>query len=130
VLVVEDDPDLARVMTTSLQGLGLRTYHTASGCEAVRLCEQHEPNLIVLDLGLPDVDGFAVVKSLRRKSALRHVPLLVYSALDLASADQSRLRLGTTEFLTKSRCSLDDFEDHVIRLLGTVATTKGSQNAA
>jgi PAS domain S-box-containing protein len=130
VLVVEDDADLARVMTTSLQGLGLRTYHTASGCEAVRLCEQHEPNLVVLDLGLPDVDGFAVVESLRQKPALRDVPLLVYSALDLGTADQSRLRLGTTEFLTKSRCSLTDFEDRVIRLLATAATTKDSQNAA
>ena len=130
VLVVEDDIDLARVMTTSLQGLGLRTFHTASGCEALRLCEQQEPNLIVLDLGLPDVDGFAVVKSLRKRPALRHVPLLVYSALDLGSADQSRLRLGTTEFLTKSRCSPTDFEAHVIRLLGTVTTVKDSQNAA
>jgi PAS domain S-box-containing protein len=125
VLVVEDDLDLARVMTTSLQGLGLRTFHTASGCEAVRLCEQEEPSLIVLDLGLPDVDGFAVVKSLRQRPALRDVPLLVYSALDLGTADQSRLRLGTTEFLTKSRCSLTDFENHVIALLGT-----DSENAA
>jgi PAS domain S-box-containing protein len=130
VLVVEDDIDLARVMTTSLQGLGLRTFHTASGCEAVRLCEQHEPSLIVLDLGLPDVDGFAVVKSLRKHPALRGIPLLVYSALDLSSADQSRLRLGTTEFLTKSRCSLSDFENHVIGLLGAAAARKDSPNAA
>jgi PAS domain S-box-containing protein len=130
VLVVEDDLDLARVMTTSLQGLGLRTFHTASGCEAVRMCEQEAPSLIVLDLGLPDVDGFAVVKSLRQRPALRDAPLLVYSALDLSSADQSRLRLGTTEFLTKSRCSLTEFENQVIALLGTVPARNGSQNAA
>jgi PAS domain S-box-containing protein len=130
VLVVEDDVDLARVMTASLQNLGLRTFHTASGNEAVRLCDEHQPSLIVLDLGLPDVDGFAVVHLLRQRPALRHVPLLVYSALDLGSADQSRLHLGPTEFLTKSRCSLADFEAHVVRLLGTVTTTKDSQNAA
>jgi PAS domain S-box-containing protein len=130
VLVVEDDVDLARVMTASLQNLGLRTFHTARGNEAVRLCDEHEPSLIVLDLGLPDVDGFAVVHLLRQRPALRHVPLLVYSARDLGSADQSRLRLGPTEFLTKSRSSPADFEAHVIRLLGTVIATKDSQHAA
>jgi PAS domain S-box-containing protein len=130
VLVVEDDLDLARVMTATLQHLGLRTFHTASGNEAIRLCNEHEPRLLVLDLGLPDLDGFAVVHQLRQQPALRDVPLLVYSALDLGKADQSRLRLGPTEFLTKSRCSLADFEALVIRLLGTVTTRKDSQNAA
>ncbi|HEX7680276.1 MAG TPA: ATP-binding protein, partial [Thermoanaerobaculia bacterium] len=130
VLVVEDDTDLARVMTTALQGHGLRTFHTASGSEAVRLCLQHEPSLIVLDLALPDLDGYEVVRSLRESETLRHVTLLVYSALDVGNADQSRLRLGTTEFLTKSRCSLADFEAQVVRLLGTVRNAKDSQHAA
>ncbi|HXA17393.1 MAG TPA: ATP-binding protein [Thermoanaerobaculia bacterium] len=130
VLVIEDDTDLARVMTTALQRHGLRTFHTASGIEAVRLCMQHEPSLIVLDLGLPDLDGYEVVRSLRESEALRSVPLLVYSALDVGSADQSRLRLGTTEFLTKSRCSLADFEAQVVRLVGTVTNEKDSQHAA
>jgi PAS domain S-box-containing protein len=130
VLVVEDDVDLARVMTASLQNLGLQTRHTANGCAAVRLCERIQPMLIVLDLGLPDIDGFSVIKTLRRRPNLRDVPLLVYSARDLGSADQARLRLGPTEFLTKSRCSPADFEAHVVRLLGTLPATKDSQNAA
>jgi CheY-like chemotaxis protein len=130
VLIVEDDADLARVMTTALQSRGLRTIHTASGAEALRLCHQHEPSLIVLDLGLSDLDGFAVVNALRQSPTLRHVALLVYSALDVGSADQSRLRLGTSEFLTKSRCSLADFERHVVRLLASVTSAKDAQHAA
>lgn len=129
ILIVEDDTDLARVMTTALQRRGLRTFHAASGSEAIELCRQHEPSLIVLDLGLPDVDGFAVVRALRENAALRDVSLLVYSALDIGCADQARLRLGTTEFLTKSRCSLAEFERHVVRLLETV-DGKENQNAA
>jgi PAS domain S-box-containing protein len=128
VLVIEDDTDLARVMTTALQRHGMRTFHTTSGTEALQLCEQHVPSLIVLDLGLPDLDGFAVVRALRRSPALKHVSLLVYSALDLGSADQCRLRLGATEFLTKSRCSLAEFEGHVVRLLEP--KKKDSQHAA
>jgi hypothetical protein len=123
ILVVEDDLDLARVMTTALEGHGIRTLHATSGSEAIALCRQHEPSLLVLDLALPDMDGFAVVSSLREITALSHIPLLVYSALDVGSADRSRLQLGPTEFLTKSRCSLAEFKDHVVRLLDTVART-------
>jgi PAS domain S-box-containing protein len=131
ILVVEDDLDLARVMTMALQSHGIRTFHAASGSEAVQVCRQQEPTLIVLDLSLPDMDGFAVVSSLRESATLGRIPLLVYSALDVGSVDQSRLRLGPTEFLTKSRCSLAEFEGHVIRLLGTVTDrTKEGQYAA
>jgi len=130
VLIVEDDTDLARVMATALQRHGLQTFQTASGEEAIRLCHQHEPSLIVLDLGLSDLDGFRVVASLRQSAALRNATLLVYSAIDVGSADQCRLRLGTTEFLTKSRCSLTDFEAHVVRLIGSPTSGKDAQHAA
>ena len=131
ILVVEDDLDLARVMTTALQRHGIRTFHAVTGSDAVQLCRQHEPSLIVLDVGLPDMDGFEVVSSLRESATLGRTPLLVYSALDFGSADRSRLRLGPTEFLTKSRCSLADFEGHVVRLLETVTnTTEEGQDAA
>jgi PAS domain S-box-containing protein len=130
VLVVEDDLDLARVMTTAMQSHGIRTLHATSGSQAVRLCRQQEPSLIVLDVILPDMDGFAVVSSLRESPTLGSIPLIVYSALDVGSADQPRLRLGPTEFLTKSRCSMADFEGHVVRLLETVTNTNGAQHAA
>ena len=74
ILVVEDDLDLARVMTTALQSRGIRTLHAVTGSEAVQLCRQHEPSLIVLDLGLPDMDGFAVVSSLRESATLGRIP--------------------------------------------------------
>jgi CheY-like chemotaxis protein len=123
ILVVEDDLDLAGVMATALQSRGFRTLHAGTGGEAIRICRQHQPSLIVLDLVLPDMDGFAIVKALRESSSLGRVPLLVYSALDVGNADQARLRLGPTEFLTKSRCSLADFERLVVRLLDSVTST-------
>ncbi|HEX9129147.1 MAG TPA: ATP-binding protein, partial [Gemmatimonadaceae bacterium] len=131
ILVVEDDLDLAGVMITALQNHGIQTFHASTGSEAVRLCSQHHPSLIVLDLILPDMDGFAVVRSLRESASFGRVPLLVYSALDVERADQLRLRLGPTEFLTKSRCSPADFEARVIRLFETVTDKpKAGQHAA
>jgi PAS domain S-box-containing protein len=120
ILVVEDDVDLARVLIAALESHGIRTFHAVTGGDAIDLCRQHPPSLIVLDLILPDIDGFAVVGSLRESAHLAGIPLLVYSALDVGSADQSRLRLGPTEFLTKSRCSPAEFDRHVVRLLETV----------
>jgi PAS domain S-box-containing protein len=128
VLVVEDDLDLARVMTTSLQNHGVRTLHASNGCDAIELSTQHVPSLIVLDPGLPDMSGFAVVEALRKNADLSAIPILVYSAQEVGSTDQPRLRLGHTEFLTKSRCTPAEFERHVIRLIAAV--TSGSQHAA
>lgn len=117
VLIVEHDPDLARVMTTALQSRGIRTHHASTGDEAIRLCTKHAPSLIVLD---PKMDGFAVIAALRKDATSRTLPLIVYSALDIERADRSRLSLGPTEFLTQSRCTLPDFESHVVRLLEVV----------
>jgi len=129
VLVVEDDVDLARVMIAALEGHGIRTFHATTGAEAIHLTRLHAPSLIVLDLCLPDTDGFAVVSSLRQSEPLGHIPLLVYSALDVGSADQLRLCLGPTEFLTKSRGNMGDFESRVLSLLATV-TKKDHRHAA
>jgi PAS domain S-box-containing protein len=130
ILVVEDDEDLARVMTAILQDHGIRTFHAANGREAVDLCRQHEPSLIVLDLVLPDMDGFAVVDSLKENSTLRRIPLLVYSGMDVNAADQVRLKLGPTEFLTKSRSGLEEFERRVARLLDSITSKEEASFAA
>jgi PAS domain S-box-containing protein len=130
ILIIEDDSDLVRVMATALHSHGIRIFHAGRGSQAIRLSRQHVPSLIVLDLGLPDMDGFAVVDSLRESSVLAGVPLIVYSAMEVGNADRSRLRLGPTEFLTKSLCSLPDFEGHVIRLFETVTKRNEAEHDA
>ena len=131
ILVVEGDLDLARVTTTAMQAHGFRTFHAVNGKDAIEICAQHEPSLIVLELMLPDIDGYTVVSALRERAGLARTPLLVYSALDVGSVDQLRLCLGPTEFLTKSRCSPAEFDRHVVRLLDTVAEkANGEQHAA
>jgi PAS domain S-box-containing protein len=120
ILIVEDDLDLAKVMTAALEAHGIRIVHAATGGEAIEAARHCEPSLIVLDLVLPDTSGYAVVESMRSDAALRRIPLLVYSALEVGVADQERLKLGPTEFMTKSRGTLSDFETHVVRLLKTV----------
>jgi CheY-like chemotaxis protein len=66
---------------------------------------------------LPELDGFAIVDWMRHDPSLSRLPLLVYSAQEVGVDDQQRLRLGPTEFLTKTRVSPEQFEQHVVRLL-------------
>ncbi len=132
VLIVEDDVDLARVLVASFESYGADAVHAVSGREALALAQQSTPDLLVLDLVLPDIDGFAVVDWLKSHDLCSSVPLLVYSALETSAAQQERLRLGRTEFLTKSRVSPEDFERRVGALLHSITTIRTGEisNAA
>jgi PAS domain S-box-containing protein len=130
VLIVEDDNDLARVIGASLEARGFRTRHVLSGRCAVAACEYDVPDVIVLDLVLPEMDGFEVVEWLRARERFAHVPLVVYTAHEVTTADQDRLRLGPTEFMTKSRVSPEEFEHRVIELLATIDAREEVQGAA
>lgn len=118
LLLVEDDEGLAAVLTEGFRQLGIEVHHAPTAGQALALCAHVVPDLIVLDLQLPDQDGFAVVAQMRSDARLRSVPLAVYSARDLGEADRKRLRLGKTGFFTKGRVNPDEFERHVVDLLG------------
>jgi PAS domain S-box-containing protein len=117
VLVVEDDVDLARVIREVFERHGHKVYLAQTGREAVQLAEHVLPNLVVLDLVLPEGDGFEVVSALRQNKVLRGVPLVVHTAKDLDDAERAKLRLGKTVFLTKGRGSHEEFEKRVLGLL-------------
>jgi CheY-like chemotaxis protein len=117
VLVVEDDVDLARVLTTVFERHGAVVLHARTGPEAIHLCPQFIPDLIVLDVMLPEIDGFGVVEQLRQDERLKHLPLAVYSVKELDDSEKARLRLGQSIFMTKSRLTPQQFEQRVIGLL-------------
>ncbi|HIK55425.1 MAG TPA: PAS domain-containing protein [Synechococcales cyanobacterium M55_K2018_004] len=117
VLVVEDDPDLAQVILTLFERHGIETSYARTGSDAIHLTQAISPSLLVLDLGLPDRDGFAVVDWLRQQNRLRWVPLVVYTARDLNDRERDRLKLGQTLFLTKGRITHEEFEQRVMDLL-------------
>jgi PAS domain S-box-containing protein len=130
VLLVEDDPDLSRVLLEVFGRHGIEALHASSGVEAVEASRRAPPDLIVLDLGLPHGDGYWVVEALRGEEALRGIPLVVYTARELEEDDRERLRLGHTEFLTKGRVSPDDFEKRVVSLLNRIAPARPTTNAS
>ncbi len=120
VLIVEDDTDLAQVLIATFERYGVETYHAKTGREALRLSQRLLPDLLVLDLALPEVDGFAVVDWLRHHRRLCLVPLVIYCAKDLDNCDRERLKLGQTLFFTKGRVTPEEFEEHVMTLLNRI----------
>jgi CheY-like chemotaxis protein len=120
VLVVEDDPALAKVLVALFAEHGVIAVHASTARDARRLSHDIAPDLLLLDLLLPDSDGFALVDWLREDPRLCRVPLVVYSALDLDDDEKQRLRLGPTEFFTKTKTNPEEVERQVLALLDTV----------
>lgn len=120
VLIVEDDLDLARVLIAMFERHGIETFHAQTGREAIQLSQRIIPDLLVLDLVLPECNGFAVVDWLRQHNRLCQVPLVVYTAQDLNNSERERLKLGQTLFLTKGRITPKEFEQRVIYLLNRI----------
>ena len=117
VLLVEDDEDLASVLIASFQGAAVHIDHAATRQQAIRHCITHPPDLLILDLTLPDGDGFSLVEWLRQQPTLRTLPLVVYSGSDISEIEMEKLRLGHTEFLTKAKVQPQEVEELVLSMV-------------
>jgi len=124
VLLVEDDAELAELLLALLESHNIETFLAKNGREAIRLSQEIKPDLLILDLILPQVDGFGVVEWLHQHERLDSTPLVVYSAKDLDQTERNRLKLGHTEFLTKGRVSPQEFQQRVLELIGQITQSK------
>jgi DNA-binding response OmpR family regulator len=117
VLIVEDDVDLARVIgeVFARENIAIKLAHTLQ--DALDACFTFQPHLLVLDIGLPDGDGFNLVDWLRQHENLARLPLVVYSGRELSPSERSNLTLGPTHFLTKARVQPQQLEALVLTML-------------
>jgi DNA-binding response OmpR family regulator len=120
VLVVDDDDSTRRVVAAQLKAMGLNCVEARDGTEAIHLTESESPDLIVLDVMLPDIDGFRVVERLNYSEA-GTTPLLVYTCRDLSISEREQLTLGVTRHLTKGDSSETDLKKAVTELLGNLS---------
>ena len=113
ILIIEDEQSILRFMTSLLKRNGYKVLSATTGADALLLIESHCPDLIILDLGLPDIDGISVLRKLRSWS---NTPVIVVSArtmekdkvlaLDLNADDYITKPFGTEEFLARIRLAL------------------------
>ncbi|BBL69437.1 response regulator [Methylogaea oryzae] len=98
VLVIEDDPQTRRVLRTSLGGLGWQVAEANSGDNGLAQAKSRPPDVVILDLGLPDMDGVAVVRAIRKNS---EVPIIILSARSQEGDKIRALDTGADDYLSK-----------------------------
>ncbi len=99
LLVVDDEPNIRELLATSLRFAGFEVHAAADGHSALKLAKDVEPDLVVLDVMLPDLDGFAVTRRLRERG--QFVPVLFLTARDDTADKVQGLTVGGDDYVTK-----------------------------
>lgn len=101
ILIVEDDPDLRELLTYELTHEGFSVDAAGLGAEALRFCHQQTPDLVLLDLMLPDFSGLEICRALRRSPETEDVPIIFLTACG-ADADRIQgLEVGADDYVSK-----------------------------
>ena len=116
VLIADDDDDIRLMMRTLLEMKGYRTAEAANGQEAVEAAARERPDLILVDLQLPRLNGFAVTRFVRQHEGLRRVPIVVVSGHDPARHRDLALAAGCNEYIQKP-VDFDQLDDLLVGLL-------------
>ncbi|WP_413811355.1 response regulator transcription factor [Streptomyces sp. OE57] len=127
LLVVEDEPTLRELLSASLRLAGFAVVAVATGEEALAAVRERRPDLIVLDVMLPDIDGFEVVHRLRGRhplAAAGHPPVLFLTARDAPEDRISGLRAGGDDYVTKPF----NLEELVLRIRAILRRVSGRQS--
>jgi DNA-binding response OmpR family regulator len=101
VLVVEDDPEINSMVGAYVEISGFEYRSALDGITALKDAHEHPPSAVVLDLMLPDMDGFEVCKRLRKAQETARVPIIILSALSGEAEKQRGRACGADEYLTK-----------------------------
>ncbi len=101
IMVVDDDTDLRQALSLRLRANNFDTVNVCDGYSAIAMAQKEKPHLIILDLGLPAGDGYAVLKNLRDYPALASIPVIVLTARDPEGNEKRSLESGAVAFFQK-----------------------------
>lgn len=101
VLIVEDNELNMKLFNDLLEANGRATLRTRSGVEAVKLAREHKPDLILMDIQLPEVSGLEVTRWLKEDPELRHIPVVAITAFAMKGDEEKILQGGCEGYLSK-----------------------------
>ena len=116
-MIVDDDVHAREGYEAYLSGKGFQVHAFAGGADALALAASLQPDLVVLDLGLPDVDGWEVARCLRRDAQTKDIPIIAFSGRSMQHEQISALRAGCDVHLTKP-CPPQELLGAIQKLLG------------
>ena len=101
ILVVDDDAELVELISFNLKQAGYAIGTASNGVDAIKKAHSLEPDLIVLDVMMPELDGFAVCEILRRDTTTASIPIMMLTAISSELGRLAALGSGATDFVTK-----------------------------
>ena len=101
LLLVEDDPDLLEILRLTFENEGYRTVQATNGEDALRIARRQSPDMVILDVMLPGLDGIEVCRQIRADPALKHLPILMLTARSEESDIVLGLGVGADDYLSK-----------------------------
>lgn len=119
LLVVEDEPNIRELLATSLRYAGFEVHTAPDGASAIEMAQREQPDLLVLDVMLPDMDGFTVTRRLREDG--RHMPIVFVTARDSVDDKVKGLTVGGDDYVTKPF----SLEEVIARIRAVLRRTRG-----
>jgi DNA-binding response OmpR family regulator len=116
ILVVEDDPAISALLKKALENNAYRVVTAGDGEEALIVCVEERPDVILLDVNLPKLDGFSVAKRLKGVDSLKNIPIIFLTAKDRPTDMIQGIQSGAKHYLTKP-FNMDDLLSKVKKLL-------------
>ena len=101
ILVVDDEPVTRMMLRQVLENAHYSVFEAEDGEHGIHLCLAEQPDLVLMDVRMPRVNGFDACKAIRRSPVSRHIPVLMLTGLDDVLATQLAFDAGATDFITK-----------------------------
>lgn len=102
ILIVEDDPFILEMYRAKLSLMGHQVLIAGDGLAGKQLVEKERPDLVVLDIIMPRMNGFQLLKTIRKKAEFKEIPILILTNLDGKRETKKGLKLGANEYLIKA----------------------------
>lgn len=119
ILLVEDDPLLIDIYTTKLKQSGLQVTVVEQGEKALAAMESERPDLVLLDIVLPHMDGWEILQQVRAREELKAIPIVILSNLGQKEEIAKGLSLGADKYLIKAHYTPSEIVEEVIKLVQT-----------
>jgi CheY-like chemotaxis protein len=117
ILLIEDHPEMRQLIANSLRRLGYEVLEAADGQQGLRLALGENPDLVLLNLSLPGINGLAVARKIKENSRTSHIPIVACSGWDNKTMVSDLFKAGIADYLTKP-CSTKRIETVVKRHIG------------
>lgn len=130
IYIVEDDPMLVEIYEKKLTDAGFEVKVTASGAAVKDEMTAWKPDLVLLDVVLPDMDGFEILEAIKKEPGIRNIPVYVFSNLSAKEDIDRATGLGAAGFLTKSSFTPSQLADEIKKILGHAASSPSPSPAS